>query len=99
ERDLSDDQRRFVEERRTRAYDLAIAAMESIRFRRLTLDLVGWAATGEWRGNSRAAKPLESFVNRRIDRLWSKIAGSGDVAGLDADRALRRLSKVGSYWA
>jgi inorganic triphosphatase YgiF len=90
ERDLSEDQRRFVEERRERAYDLAIAAMESTRFRRLMLDLSGWAATGDWRAKSRAAKPLERFVDRRIDRLWAKIANPGAVADM-GDKRRHRL--------
>jgi inorganic triphosphatase YgiF len=83
ERNLTDDQRCFVEERREKAYDNAIAAIDSARFRRLMLDLVGWTAAGEWRETSRAAKPLEPFMNRRIDRLWSKILDSNDVSDLD----------------
>jgi triphosphatase len=89
ERDLSEDQRRFVGERRKRAYDLAIAAMESPRFRRLILDLVAWAATGKWRGNSRATNALGPFVNRRIDRLWTKVADSDDIAGMGNKRRHR----------
>ena len=50
------------------------------------LDLVGWTAAGQWRGEQRATKPLAPFMNRRIDRLWLKIAGSSDVGGLDDDQ-------------
>jgi CHAD domain-containing protein len=90
ERDLSQDQRQFVEERREEAYALAIAAMDSGRFRRLMLDLVGWAAAGQWRETPRAAKPLRPFVDRRIDRLWSKICASDNVADM-GDKQRHRL--------
>jgi len=86
ERNLTRDQRLFLEEQREKAYDLAIAAMESARFRRLMLDLVGWAAAGQWRGKSCATQALAPFMNRRIDRLWSKISDSDDVAELDDDQ-------------
>ena len=88
-RDLSRDQRQLVEERREEAYGLAIAAMESTRFQRLMLDLAGWAAAGDWRDNSRAAKPIRPFVNRRIDRLWSKIP-SDNVSNM-GDKRRHRL--------
>src|SRR6266496_578905 len=68
ERSLTQDQRLFLEAQRENAYDLAIAAMESARFRRLMLDLVGWAAAGQWRGKSCTTKPLKPFMDRRIGR-------------------------------
>ncbi len=86
ERDLSEDQRQFLEDRRNEAYDLAIAAMDSARVRQLMLDIVGWSATGQWRGNPCAATPLQPFVDRRIDRIWSKIAKSKDVASMNDKR-------------
>ncbi|HZC37512.1 MAG TPA: CHAD domain-containing protein, partial [Sphingomicrobium sp.] len=86
ERDLSEEQRQFVEERRENAYDNAITAIESARFRRLMLDLVGWAATGEWRSRLRAEEPLEPFMNRSIDRLWSQISRSDRVSDMGDQR-------------
>jgi inorganic triphosphatase YgiF len=90
QRDLSEDQRHFIEERRERAYDLAIAAMNSPRFRRLMLDLVGWTALGQWRESPAAAMLIEPFANGRIDRLWSKICDSKTVAKM-GDKQRHRL--------
>jgi CHAD domain-containing protein len=83
ERDLSQDQRLFVEERREKAYDNAITAIDSDRLRRLMLDIAGWAATGQWRASSRAAKPLRPFIDRRTDGLWSKIRDADDVKDMN----------------
>jgi CHAD domain-containing protein len=80
ERCLSPDQRLLVEEQREKAYDLAIAATKSARFRRLMHDLAGWSAAGQWRESARAEKALAPFMNRRIDKLWSKVRKSDDVA-------------------
>lgn len=96
-RDLNEDQRCFVEERRQKAYDLAIAALESPRFRRVMLDLVTWSAAGWWRDSRDAAAPLEPFVDRRIDRLWSKIFDSDQVRDLNDKRRHRlriRMKKL-----
>ena len=90
EHDLSRDQRLFVEERRKDAYDRAIAAMSSDRSRQLMLDILSWAAGGHWRKNERAGKSLRRFINRRIDRLWSKVSGSERVART-GDRRRHRL--------
>jgi inorganic triphosphatase YgiF len=80
QRDLSADQRQFVGERRIDAYARTIKAIDSARFRRLMLDVLAWSLMGQWRGNPRAGKPLEQFVNRRVDSLWSKIACADRVA-------------------
>jgi inorganic triphosphatase YgiF len=90
DRDLSIDQRRFVQARREQAYDLAIAAMNSRRFRQLMLDLVGWASVGKWRRKRKASKGLASFMNRRISQLWSKVIASKKLSMLD-DQARHRL--------
>lgn len=89
-RDVREDQRCFVEERRQKAYDLAIAALESPRFRRLMLDLVAWSAAGRWRDSCNAGAQLELFVDRRIDRLWSKILDTDQVQDL-SDKRRHRL--------
>jgi inorganic triphosphatase YgiF len=80
ELNLAAEQRLFVERRRDKAYDLVIAAMDSARCRQLMLDLLAWATTGQWRKSRRAAKPLELFMRRRIDRMWTKVSRSGHVA-------------------
>ncbi|HEX8938458.1 MAG TPA: CHAD domain-containing protein [Sphingomicrobium sp.] len=90
ERDLGADQRQFVEERREKAYDLAIAALKSARSMRLMLELVDWSASGSWRSGRRAGARLQPFVARRVDRLWSKIAKSDGVSDL-TDRQRHRL--------
>ena len=90
EHDLSQDQRLFVEEQRKDAYDRAIAAMSSDRSRQLMLDIPSWAAGGHWHKNQRAGKSLSRFMNRRIDRLWSKISGAERVARM-GDRRRHRL--------
>jgi inorganic triphosphatase YgiF len=89
-RDLFVDQRQFVQARREQAYDLAIAAMESRRFRQLMLDLVGWTSVGKWRRKRKASKALRPFMNRRIGQLWSKVCASERVSTLD-DQARHRL--------
>jgi inorganic triphosphatase YgiF len=86
DRDLSPDQRHFVEERRKEAYELAIAAIDSSRFRRLMLDIAGWAAVGQWRENPCAAEPLQPFVDCRIDRIWSKIRKARKVRAMSDKR-------------
>jgi inorganic triphosphatase YgiF len=84
-RDLPEVEREALETKREHAYDHVVAAMNSHRFRTLMLDLVAWAAIGEWREHPNAERPLEPYVNRRIDRLWHKITAAGDLADMDAD--------------
>ena len=55
----------------------------------MPLDLVAWAALGKWRDHASARLPLEPYVNRRIDRLWSRISGAGDMAAMDDDERHR----------
>jgi inorganic triphosphatase YgiF len=82
-RDLPDEQRdRFHSDRET-AYDEVIAALDSSRFRFLMLDLVRWAAIGEWRSSKKARQPLRAFAGRRIDRLWHGVASRDDLRKLD----------------
>ncbi len=90
ERDLDADQRQFIDERREKAYDLAIAALKSARFLQLMVELADWSAGGTWRSRRRAGVRLQPFVGRRVDRLWSKIARSDKIRNL-SDRQRHRL--------
>jgi len=94
ERDLPSEQRQFLEERREDAYDRLIGAMESARFRRLMLDLVGWSVVGEWRKGPVAACPMDGFVFERIDRLWSKVSSAAAVTRMGDRRRHRFRIKV-----
>jgi inorganic triphosphatase YgiF len=83
QRDIADEERGPLERKREEAYDTVVAAMDSARFRRLVLDLIAWAALGQWRGHAAAEKPLEPVINHRIDRIWHRIKGAGDLADMD----------------
>src|SRR5258707_5360671 len=83
ERERQEKEREALERKRERAYDAVITAMNSRRLRTLMLDLVAWGALGKWRDHASARMPLEPYVNRRIDRLWSRISGAGDLAAMD----------------
>lgn len=73
--------------KRERAYDDVSAAMNSHRFRRLLIDLVGWTAIGAWRTRKRASRPVESFAGRRLERLWNSMttAAGRDLEHLDEE--------------
>ncbi|HUE79426.1 MAG TPA: CHAD domain-containing protein [Sphingomicrobium sp.] len=91
ERELADDVRRSLTARRQKAYRRVIRAMNSQRLRDLMLDLVAWVAVGDWRSRKRASRPIAPFAARRLDKLWSSIAGPAtDIAGL-GDEARHRL--------
>jgi inorganic triphosphatase YgiF len=79
-----------LRERREAAYDRVIAAMDSPRLRALMLDLVAWAALGQWRDRTDAAGPLEPYVNHRIDRLWRRVSAARHLSELD-DQQRHRL--------
>lgn len=84
ERQLDDEERERTVRKRERAYDRVADAMNSSRFRRLLIDLVGWTAIGAWRSAKPAQRSVESFANRRLDRLWDSIVMAGrDVAAMD----------------
>jgi triphosphatase len=90
ERGIPDGQRERLTGMRGDAYRSAIAAMESARSRRLMLDLVSWVARGEWREHESAGKPLGSFADGRIDRLWRKVSRARKLRAMD-DRKRHRL--------
>jgi CHAD domain-containing protein len=78
-------ERAALEKKRVRAYDRVIETMNSQRFRTLTLDLVAWAALGEWRSRANATMLLEPYINRRIDRLWHRIVADRDLRDMEPD--------------
>ena len=84
ERDLEEEERAKLIRKRERAYHKIADAMNSHNFRRLLIDLVGWTALGAWRSGKVANRPIESFAERRLDRLWESIAGTdGQLARMD----------------
>lgn len=81
--DLPERERERLERKRECAYDSLIAAMESPCFRLLMLDLAAWTELGEWRRNPIAGTPLEPFLNRRIHRLWKRVARARRLGAMD----------------
>jgi inorganic triphosphatase YgiF len=90
QRDFPGGQREQLLERRELAYDEVIAAIDSARLRTMMLDLVAWAALGDWHHNLRAGVPVGTYVARRIDKLWEKTARAHHVRLMD-DEARHRL--------
>lgn len=88
ERNLSQDQRRFVKERRSDAYDRVGAALGSARARQLLLDVLNWLERGGWRNHPEAEKRLGPFLRPRLDQLWKKVSHS---------RAVRRMNDHGRH--
>ena len=72
-----------VMEARDRAYVRVADAMNSQRFRRLLVDIVGWTAIGSWRSAKPASRPITPFANLRLDKLWRTVEGAGPVAAMD----------------
>lgn len=84
ERSLAERERAKTIERREKAYDRAVEAMNSSKFRRLLIDLVGWVALGAWRSAKPARRSVKGFATRRLDSLWKAIAAADrDVANMD----------------
>jgi CHAD domain-containing protein len=84
ERELPDDERLALTDRREQAYRRVIRAMGSQRLRDLMLDLVGWVAVGDWRSNKRAIRPIAPFAAKRLEKLWSSIAGpAAEIADIE----------------
>ena len=93
QRDLPKDERDRLLVKRERAYDQVADAMNSQKLRRLLIDLVGWCAIGAWRSGKLAQRPIQSFANRRLDRLWKTVTAAGrDLAAMDeAERHRLRI--------
>lgn len=84
ERDLPNEERRALSVKRERLYEQVADAMNSHKFRRLFIDLVGWTAIGAWRNGKIARRPIGSFANGRLDRLFRSITQAGrDLAAMD----------------
>ncbi len=84
ERDLPREEHDRLILKRERTYNHVVDAMNSHKFRRLLIDIVGWAAIGAWRTGKLAQRPIESFANHRLDRLWKSVSAAGrDVASMN----------------
>jgi inorganic triphosphatase YgiF len=84
------ERREALQAARERAYDEAIAALQSKRFRTLMLDLVAWIENGAWRRGRKAKAPLAGLVARRLDRRWQKVSEGGvRLADLDEEQRHR----------
>jgi inorganic triphosphatase YgiF len=68
------------------AYDAALDALNSQRFRGAMLNLVAWIATGDWRREQAqaATQPVTAFAASALDRFWRKVKKGG-----------RNLSSIG----
>ncbi len=80
-------------ERRDAALARAQAAVQSARFRALTLDVAMWLEAGFWTDpgddlvRDRGAQPIETFAFEQLARRWRKVRKKGKaLAKLDARR-------------
>ncbi len=109
ERDLDDEERAKLIRKRERAYDEVADAMNSHKFRRLLIDIVGWVASAHGAPASSRARPLDELREPLgSDRLWATIAsdsghrqhGRGDatprVRIQGEEDALRRRIRPGT---
>ena len=78
-------------ERRDAALARAQAAVQSVRFRALTLDVAAWLEAGLWRSpqddlvRDRGDLPIETFALEQLTRRWRKVRKKGRMlAQLDA---------------
>jgi inorganic triphosphatase YgiF len=88
-----------VLQQREQAFDEAIAAIESERFRLLMLRLVEWVAIGDWLEDKGAAgvlrdQPVTEFAATALRQLYKKVRKRGhELAALnDADRHKLRIA-------
>ena len=77
QRNLPKEERDRLLTEREAAYDHVREAMNSHKFRRLLIDLVGWCAIGAWRRGKLAQQTIASFATARLDRLWRTISAAG----------------------
>lgn len=89
QRQLPAAKRQRLRKHREEAYDQVVAAMDSARFRGLMLDVLAWSALGQWRDRPSAQLALEPFINRGIDRLWSKVSRAGNLTVLGDEQRHR----------
>jgi inorganic triphosphatase YgiF len=78
-------------ERRDAALSRAQAAVQSARFRALTLDVAAWLEAGRWTSppddlvRDRGDLPIETFAREQLARRWRKVRKKGrKLARLDA---------------
>lgn len=84
QRDLDAKERERLTGKRVEAYCKVADAMNSHKFRRLLIDLVGWTTIGAWRSGKPAMRPVTSLAIQRLDKLWRSIAADGrDIAQMD----------------
>jgi CHAD domain-containing protein len=95
-----------IEGAREAAYDEALAALNSPRFRGAMIDLVGWIALGEWRRQAAADEPLAAFAAGALDRFWRKVkkggrglASIGDEARHEVRIAGKKLRYAAEFFA
>jgi CHAD domain-containing protein len=81
-RNLTEEERCQIQERRQAAYDDVVTAMDSRRVRRLMADLIAWSMLGEWRCNRSATGSLRPFADRRVGKTWTKVARTRHLAAL-----------------
>jgi len=82
-------ERRRLEHQREEAYDRVVEAMDSRRCRLLMLNLIGWSSLGEWRDQAIADRPIEPYVRRRIDRLWTKLVNARHLSHMGEEERHR----------
>jgi inorganic triphosphatase YgiF len=99
QRDHSKADRSRLEREREAAYDRVVDAMDSSRCRMMMLDILGWSILGEWRSNALALRPIEPFVSRRLDRLFSKLSHARHLSHMDEEERhrLRIMAKKLRY--
>jgi len=80
-----------ISERRDAALSRAQAAVQSARFRALTLDVAAWLEAGRWRSppddlvRDRGDVPIETFALEQLARRWRKVRKKGrKLTRLDA---------------
>jgi triphosphatase len=83
DRPLPSEQRDTLIERRDRAYDRAVAAIAAPGFHALLLDLLDWAALGEWRMRAKATRLLRPYVELRIGRAWRRVKAAAHPSRMD----------------
>jgi triphosphatase len=85
-----------LRQKRKDAFQQALVAVDSARFRRLVVDTLAWIETGDWRHNGQdAARSLREQTiadagGNELKRRWKKVLKNGKhVAKLDPERRHR----------